>query len=275
MPPGPAFNWLCVLHSAAEILGHAARYRVAQSPLKPASSPRKRRREDEPVPTPLPHTDEATACSPQKLDDGSYRNFTLPQQLPVSKWDSEMLQPVNGPVANSLFEDEKQLLRPNCIEEERPTQVSNIQLVLWRPSYLLIICIAGCYHTFATDHKTRGRSQPQVIKSTFFSDWQVISLWRLACRYADFINHLLITQQLYPGLAVSLGYGAATELMRRTAPGSADKSSIVMTEANIKRLVTKLVQMRGAALKLGQFMSIQGTKFPLAPQIEFSVPHLL
>ena len=31
-----------------------------------------------------------------------------------------------------------------------------------------------------------------------------------------------------------------------------------MTEANIKRLVSKLSQMRGAALKLGQFMSIQG-----------------
>ena len=31
-----------------------------------------------------------------------------------------------------------------------------------------------------------------------------------------------------------------------------------MTEANIKRLVGKLSQMRGAALKLGQFLSIQG-----------------
>lgn len=31
-----------------------------------------------------------------------------------------------------------------------------------------------------------------------------------------------------------------------------------MSEANIKRLVSKLSQMRGAALKLGQFMSIQG-----------------
>jgi hypothetical protein len=32
----------------------------------------------------------------------------------------------------------------------------------------------------------------------------------------------------------------------------------MMSEANIKRLVSKLSQMRGAALKLGQFMSIQG-----------------
>jgi aarF domain-containing kinase len=32
----------------------------------------------------------------------------------------------------------------------------------------------------------------------------------------------------------------------------------MLTEANVKRLVTKLSRMRGAALKLGQFMSIQG-----------------
>jgi len=32
-----------------------------------------------------------------------------------------------------------------------------------------------------------------------------------------------------------------------------------MSDANIRRLVGTLGQMRGAALKLGQFMSIQGT----------------
>lgn len=31
-----------------------------------------------------------------------------------------------------------------------------------------------------------------------------------------------------------------------------------MSEANLERLVSKLGKMRGAALKLGQFMSIQG-----------------
>ena len=32
----------------------------------------------------------------------------------------------------------------------------------------------------------------------------------------------------------------------------------MLTEGNVKRLVSKLTQMSGAALKLGQFMSIQG-----------------
>lgn len=30
MPPGPAYNWLCVLSSAADILSHAARIRASQ-----------------------------------------------------------------------------------------------------------------------------------------------------------------------------------------------------------------------------------------------------
>jgi aarF domain-containing kinase len=61
------------------------------------------------------------------------------------------------------------------------------------------------------------------------------------------------------GLAASLGYGAASELLRRTSGNSDSQSSLVMTEANIKRLVAKLSQMRGTALKLGQFLSIQGS----------------
>lgn len=63
----------------------------------------------------------------------------------------------------------------------------------------------------------------------------------------------------YGGLAASLGYGAASEMVRRTGSSSDGRASpVLMTEANIKRLVSKLSQMRGAALKLGQFMSIQG-----------------
>jgi aarF domain-containing kinase len=62
------------------------------------------------------------------------------------------------------------------------------------------------------------------------------------------------------GLAASLGYGVASEMLRRAGSTSdtSTSSSMIMTEANIKRLVGKLSKMRGAALKLGQFMSIQG-----------------
>ena len=64
------------------------------------------------------------------------------------------------------------------------------------------------------------------------------------------------------GLAASLGYGAASELLRRSTASPTDStdppSSLMMTEANLTRLVSKLTRMRGAALKVGQFLSIQG-----------------
>nr|CRX79151.1 hypothetical protein ls5930a1_00181 [Leucosporidium scottii] len=64
----------------------------------------------------------------------------------------------------------------------------------------------------------------------------------------------------YGGLAAGLGMGAASEALRRVSfgPGATEAtSSLFMSEANVRRLVDKLSRMRGAALKLGQFMSIQ------------------
>ncbi|TFY65323.1 hypothetical protein EVJ58_g2052 [Rhodofomes roseus] len=72
----------------------------------------------------------------------------------------------------------------------------------------------------------------------------------------------------YGGLAASLGYGAATELLKRTTNSEEKHSpSLMLTEGNIRRLVAKLTQLRGAALKLGQFMSIQDSHV-LPPEIE-------
>lgn len=58
-------------------------------------------------------------------------------------------------------------------------------------------------------------------------------------------------------LAASLGWGAASESIRRTT-GGGSQGSVFMSDANVRRLVASLTRMRGAALKLGQFMSIQG-----------------
>ncbi|GAA5989761.1 hypothetical protein JCM10908_002309 [Rhodotorula pacifica] len=80
----------------------------------------------------------------------------------------------------------------------------------------------------------------------------------------------------YGGLAASLGWGMASEAVFRrpdTHPSSSSteegtpRRSLLMSEANLERLVSKLGKMRGAALKLGQFMSIQDTK-QLPPQLE-------
>ncbi|KAK5681009.1 hypothetical protein LTS10_006769 [Elasticomyces elasticus] len=66
----------------------------------------------------------------------------------------------------------------------------------------------------------------------------------------------------YTSLATSMALGGAAESFRRvTGTGSGDGSgSLMLSEANIERLVAKLSRMRGAALKLGQMVSFQDSK---------------
>ncbi|KAH8803270.1 ABC1 family-domain-containing protein [Xylogone sp. PMI_703] len=70
----------------------------------------------------------------------------------------------------------------------------------------------------------------------------------------------------YSGLAVGMVGGAVSESFRRVT-GSGGAGSYFLSEGNVERLVTKLSRMRGAALKLGQMISIQDSKM-LPPQIQ-------
>lgn len=54
-----------------------------------------------------------------------------------------------------------------------------------------------------------------------------------------------------------MAFGAVGESLRRVTGSGAD-GSLMLSEANMERLVAKLSRMRGAALKLGQMMSFQG-----------------
>ncbi|TIA89920.1 hypothetical protein E3P99_01825 [Wallemia hederae] len=78
----------------------------------------------------------------------------------------------------------------------------------------------------------------------------------------------------YGGLAAGLTYGTASEYLRsggqRKQGGG---NSAFLSEANVDRLVSKLSVMRGAALKLGQFLSIQDSHL-LPPQIETALARL-
>nr|ASF90267.1 hypothetical protein SPAR03385 [Bartheletia paradoxa] len=72
----------------------------------------------------------------------------------------------------------------------------------------------------------------------------------------------------YGSLAASLSVGAASETVRRSFGSAGDEEgSVFMSEKNVERLVEKLSRMRGAALKLGQFLSIQDANV-LPVQIE-------
>ncbi|KAJ1543867.1 hypothetical protein HK405_009012, partial [Cladochytrium tenue] len=67
----------------------------------------------------------------------------------------------------------------------------------------------------------------------------------------------------YGGLAVGVGMGVVGEAMRRATgfgsvgDGTAAAPSLVFSERNVERIVRRLSRMRGAALKLGQMLSIQ------------------
>jgi aarF domain-containing kinase len=69
----------------------------------------------------------------------------------------------------------------------------------------------------------------------------------------------------YGGLATSLAFGAVGESFRR-ATGGESTGSLMLSPANMERLVARLSRMRGAALKLGQMMSFQDSKM-LPPAI--------
>ncbi|PVV01875.1 hypothetical protein BB560_003694 [Smittium megazygosporum] len=62
----------------------------------------------------------------------------------------------------------------------------------------------------------------------------------------------------YGALAAGLGVGAMNEKLRRwTGLSKNSDISVFLSEDNVERLVSKLSKMRGAALKIGQMLSIQ------------------
>jgi len=86
-----------------------------------------------------------------------------------------------------------------------------------------------------------------------------ISLWQ--CVIMSAVRPISSGLHENTDLAASLAGGVAAEFVRRNTSQQEGNSQggLVLTEANVNRLVDKLSRMRGAALKLGQFLSIQGS----------------
>jgi aarF domain-containing kinase len=64
----------------------------------------------------------------------------------------------------------------------------------------------------------------------------------------------------YAGLGTSMALGAVGESFRRvTGTAASTGGSLMLSPGNMEILVAKLSRMRGAALKLGQVISFQGT----------------
>ncbi|CAN6674840.1 atypical kinase Coq8p, mitochondrial [Trichomonascus vanleenenianus] len=70
----------------------------------------------------------------------------------------------------------------------------------------------------------------------------------------------------YGSLATGIGMGALGETIKRFGGDGKDTRSVFLNQANLERMVKKLSQMRGAALKIGQLLSFQDEKV-LPPEI--------
>ncbi len=64
----------------------------------------------------------------------------------------------------------------------------------------------------------------------------------------------------YGALATGVGVGVVEESIKRLVNNPSGGNSLIFTPGNIERISTKLSKMRGAALKLGQMLSLQDNK---------------
>ncbi|PFH46497.1 hypothetical protein AMATHDRAFT_77645 [Amanita thiersii Skay4041] len=231
MPPSPAYNWFCVLYSAANILSHAAQYRSSQvlpkAGLRAGGVAAKRRR--------------ATASEDELQGaihsyNEEYSDITLGIEIDVGASEPVKSYSEVSQVGPSLPPQEKlpyaPVLDDNCVDS--PT---------FRRHEVAVEDVKPITSSSTPESTTQAYTvPPRSLQSSKVPSSRIGRLFH------------------YGGLAASLGYGVASELLRRAGSENTDsQSSVIMTEANVKRLVSKLSQMRGAALKLGQFMSIQDT----------------
>ena len=72
----------------------------------------------------------------------------------------------------------------------------------------------------------------------------------------------------FAGLGINLAAGVGMEVARHAAGGSSDGGSALLSTRNSEVLAAELCRMRGAALKLGQMLSLQDESFLPAPLAE-------
>ncbi|OBZ74946.1 Protein ABC1, mitochondrial [Grifola frondosa] len=231
MPPGPAYNWLCVAHSVLDILSNAAQIRAAQisrtgETVSVANSTFRYRKRDHAL---------APKTRDEHVSPGNASNYSASPVLQHIEDVTVDISPPDTPETLSGAPRAIPLAVDNAVAQ-LASEATSIADASVTPGSVML----------SDPPRTRELQSSKVPSSR--------------------IGRLFH----YGGLAASLGYGAASELIRRSTSSSDDKqqsSSLMLTEGNIKRLVSKLTQMRGAALKLGQFMSIQDSHI-LPPEAE-------
>ncbi|KIK69169.1 hypothetical protein GYMLUDRAFT_67849 [Collybiopsis luxurians FD-317 M1] len=274
MPPGPGFNWICVLSSAAEIIGHAARYRAAQATrLSRDSRPVQKARGvtlesdwnefkasietvEERLQPNLKETEPPTSSSPAKVnlesnsESHSIRETTqLDQVLQESDVLFEKGPAVHSNAGTPLSSTEKPDAKISS--STNPETPNTIQTVAESAEHLTQLSEPVATPSASTPSPVEHDLPSLEPSPAMMARRNTLQSSKVPSSKLGRLFH-------YGGLAASLGYGAASELLWSSSNTSSNRS-VILTDANISRLVSKLSQMRGAALKLGQFLSIQDT----------------
>ena len=277
MPPGPGplYNWLCVIHSASTILGHVAALRASQVNKAAASVVLRTRLETLPSQT----NGEENRTADQGRDDKDVVNSflgetsaALTEQLHQGGYVPEAQealhtrnhfgeQSMKADVVIPVMSDVPALgSREAGAKEyvEALTAGANdtplVCCMFLSTENLLIRAISKGDISYSKPQPTDPSLDISSTNPPTPRAQRTLQASRVPSSRLGRLFH-------YGGLAASLGYGAAAEVLRRTTRGGGDdqnSGSLMLTPANVKRLVDKLSKMRGAALKLGQFLSIQG-----------------
>ncbi|KAF9449152.1 ABC1-domain-containing protein [Macrolepiota fuliginosa MF-IS2] len=238
MPPSPAYNWLCVLHTTAEILSNIARHKAAQvAPGYVATTAKGTKRK---------RIEIAVQVSSQGNGRGAGDSVVISPRTPAGQTE-ETTFTSNQATAIETDPSSVPVKGPAVLV---PTPTSTVRTAIEQNQLEPAPTVAPESELGTSTRISNEELQPpppvgvpaRTLQSSKVPSSRIGRLFH------------------YGGLAASLGYGAAAELLRRTGKGPEEgQGSVMMTEANIRRLVSKLSQMRGAALKLGQFLSIQDT----------------
>ncbi|KAG2078345.1 ABC1-domain-containing protein [Suillus decipiens] len=295
MPPGPAFGWLCVLHSVTDIAVRAAQIRASQVlPVRPVVSLefslRKSKAEEPQLTSELAGDAQANHDSPEPRTNHAFstnsptnntylshpeeRQEELPPLPPQFEEDipSERVSPTSyiflstEPSLKPQLPDDSSPTVPSIpFEAENSSKIASSSKVTFDSGPLSISTGFESPRRETESSLSRVLEDPEPALSTPIDFPPVLSRNLQSSKVPSSRLGRLFH---YGGLAASLSYGAASELLRRsTASHAGNTQPVMMTEANITRLVSKLSQMRGAALKLGQFMSIQDTHL-LPPEVD-------
>ncbi|THV05083.1 ABC1-domain-containing protein [Dendrothele bispora CBS 962.96] len=258
MPPGPAYNWFCVLSSTVDILSHAAKYRATQLSINSHSSVTLGKRPRDPIPQ---SSSLDTQVEPKNVTPSEViKDSATPSWRKEFVTPSETVKDAETPPPGKEFET--QSTNESASKKTTELEASGQSSSQIAPNKISVSDPPASSQSVPNELYTPLAQTvvPEVIPEAVTHTRNLQSSKVPSSRIGRLFH--------YGGLAASLGYGAASELLRRTGSGSGENSgSLMMTEANIKRLVSKLSQMRGAALKLGQFLSIQDTHL-LPPEVD-------